>query len=580
VGRKRFGSDLIVDVIKQYEFEYVTLNPGSSFRGLHDSLVNYGGNVRPAIIECPHENTAIGMAHGYAKVTGKPLLAILHDLVGLLHACLAIYYAYQDRVPMVVAGATGPMDLTRRRPHIDWIHTALVQGNAVRDYVKWDDQPYGVRAVPDSFARAYRVANTEPKGPTYICFDVDLQEDPFEEEVRLPDVGKLLPPTPIQADARAIDTAARLLVGAKNPVIVADYLGRNRESVRELVDLSELLSVPVIDLMSRFNFPAVHPLDLTGSDCLHSADLLLALDVRDLTKATTERDIHTKHVRSVLSGDCKVVEMGLSDLGISSWSAQYGKLSEVDLSVLCDTSIALPELTRKCRELLSEAGGERDGMTRRFEALRKKHESTKAAWQEEAHRNWDARPMTPARLAFELGEAISGEDWVLTANTLYGWARRLWQWDEPYRHAGESLGTATQLNISLGVALAYKGTGKLVVDIQPDGDLMFDASALWVASHYRIPLLVVMLNNRAYRNSWYHQAALARKRGNPIERANIGTELTGPAPDFAALARSFGWYAEGPIEDGSKVADAVKRALQVLKNEGRPALVDTVTALD
>lgn len=577
MGKSRYGSDLIVDVIKQYDFEYVTLNPGSSFRALHDSLVNYGGNVRPAIIECPHENTAVGIAHGYAKALEKPLLAVLHDLVGLLHGCLAIYYAYEDRVPVIVAGATGPMDLTRRRPQIDWIHTSLVQGNAIRDYVKWDDQPYGIGSVPDSFARAYRVATTEPKGPTYICFDVDLQEDPLTEEVRLPNVARLMAPTLIQADPEALDRAAGMLVAAGNPVIMAGYLGRNKASVAKLVELAEVLSIPVIDQMNRFNFPNTHPLDLTGSDCARSADVVLALDIHHLDEALTARDYHTKQHPSIVPAGCKIVEMGFSDLGISSWSAQYGKLTEVDLSILCDTSLALPELTRRCREKIGAHEGKKEEIGRRFETLRATHDRTRAAWQAEAGRNWDARPMTMARLAFEVGEAIKDEDWVLTANSLRKWTRKLWSWDEPYRHPGESLGTATQLNISLGVALAYKGTGKLIVDIQPDGDLLFDASALWVASHYRIPLLVVMLNNRSYLNSWKHQVTLAAQRGYPTDRANLGTELADPAPDFAALARSFGWHAEGPIDDGDKVKEAVKRAIQVVRKEGRPALVDTIT---
>ena len=185
--------------------------------------------------------------------------------------------------------------------------------------------------------------------------------------------------------------------------------------------------------------------------------------------------------------------------------------------------------------------------------------------------------MTMPRLASEVWEVIKNEDWILTANSLRGWARKLWDWDKPYRHPGDTLGTATQINISLGVALAYKGKDKLVVDIQPDGDLLFDPAALWVASHHRIPMLVVMLNNRAYMNSWNHQISMARERGNPVEMANLGTEIDQPTPDFAKLAQSFGLYGEGPIEDGSKVRDAIKRAIQVIKKEGRPALIDTVT---
>ena len=175
----RYGSDLIVDLLHLYDIPYVSLNAGSSFRGLHDSLVNYGNN-RPEMIECTHEETAVAIAHGYAKATGRPMAAILHDTVGLLHGAMAIYYAFLDRVPVMILGGGGPMDVGRRRPNIDWIHTSLVQGNAVRDYVKWDNQPICAAAVPDTFARAYRVAMTEPRGPDYLCYDAGFQEDPLD----------------------------------------------------------------------------------------------------------------------------------------------------------------------------------------------------------------------------------------------------------------------------------------------------------------------------------------------------------------------------------------------------------------
>ncbi len=165
---------------------------------------------------------------------------------------------------------------------------------------------------------------------------------------------------------------------------------------------------------------------------------------------------------------------------------------------------------------------------------------------------------------------------MLTAGTLNNWARRLWDFDRPCRNTGKSLGTATQIGISIGVALAHKGSGRLVVDLQPDGDLMFDAGALWVAAKHRIPLLVVMFNNRAYYNDWEHQLRMARQRGTAEERAYIGMDLSGPEPDFAGLARSMGWHGEGPIENGDDVGPALVRAIAEVK-AGRPALIDTIT---
>ena len=148
----KYGSDLMVEVIRGLGVPYISLNPGASFRGLHDSLVNWDGGG-PELICCQHEKVAIGVAHGYAKVTGEPMAVALHDLVGLLQATMGIYYAFHDRVPMLIVGGSGPADTARRRPSIDWFHSANVQGNAVRDYVKWDDEPRSAQASVESLTR-------------------------------------------------------------------------------------------------------------------------------------------------------------------------------------------------------------------------------------------------------------------------------------------------------------------------------------------------------------------------------------------------------------------------------------------
>src|SRR5438105_4105434 len=211
---RRHWSDLVVDLLKQSEIPYAALNPGASYRGLHDSLVNYGGNVMPELVLCPHEEIAVGMAHGFAKASQKPMAAIVHDVVGLLHSCMAIYYAYIDRAPVLILGATGPMNEAKRRPRIDWIHTANVQGNAVRDFTKWDDQPASVDGIPSSFARGYRVAMTEPQGPVYLCYDAQLQEDPLDRPIPLPSGDSSKIPTRMAADPASLDHLSSLLLKA------------------------------------------------------------------------------------------------------------------------------------------------------------------------------------------------------------------------------------------------------------------------------------------------------------------------------------------------------------------------------
>jgi acetolactate synthase-1/2/3 large subunit len=577
IGKGKYGSDLIVDLMQRYDIPYVALNPGSTFRGLHDSLVNYGGN-QPEIILCQHEKIAVNIAHGYAKVTGRPMAAIAHDTVGLLHATNAIYYAYLDRVPVIVMGATGPMDIAKRRPNIDWIHTTVLQSDVVRQYVKWDRQPYGTADVIDSFARGYRVATQEPAGPVYLCYDAGFQEDPLEGEFALPEPGKTGPGSRLHADPAELERLAEWLVAARNPVIIAGYMARHHESFYRLVELAEACGAAVIDQRNRLNFPTNHPLNLSGlaQRILPDADLVLGLDVKDLYGALNRVDMSARTTQAATGPDCRVAEIGLRDIGISKWSDEFQQLMPVDMQIIADTSAALPELVARVRSRVAGDPEAQERIRRRSEETARTHTAARQRWQTEAHSDWDASPIATARLASEVWDAIKGTDWVLTANALSGWAPRLWDMEKPERWPGNSLGTATQIGISLGVALAYRGTGKLVVDIQPDGDLMFDAGALWTAAQMKLPMLVVMYNNRAYYNDWAHQIHIAEDRGRPVENAAIGQAITDPPPDFAGLARSMGWYAEGPIETPDGIAPALQRAIREVQ-AGRPALVDTVT---
>src|SRR6266508_4377351 len=433
---RRYGSDVMVDAIKACGFRYVSLNPGSSFRGLHDSLVNYGGNTMPELITCNHEKI--------------------------------------DRAPVVVFGGAGPMAYDRRRPNIDWIHTANVQGNVVRDYTKWDDQPASIASVPESVMRGFRVATAPPQGPVYIALDAGLQEDEAVG-VELPNWERLRPPSRVGPDPRALRDLATRLCAAERPLLVAGYAGRDPAAFGQLVELSELLGAGVVDTGWRLNFPNRHPHNVTGTNAVAEADCILFVDVKDMGKWTQELDRTTRRIASLVHPDASVLDVGFNELGLSAWSHDFAQLHETDVQVTADTAVALPLLLDLCRELNADA---REPWRQRLAAL---HEETRARWSDEAQRDASLSPVATSRLAAEVWTVVKDYDWVLTAGTASDQAHRAWDFDRPYRHPGRSLGTATQIGISLGVALAHKGTDKLVVDLQPDGDLMFDLGALWIA---------------------------------------------------------------------------------------------------
>src|SRR6266852_8247575 len=222
-----FGSDVVADTLRALEIPYIALNPGASYRGLHDSIVNFLGNETPQMLLCLHEESAVALAQGYAKVTGKPMAAAVHSNVGLFHATMAIFNAWCDRQPVVVLGATGPVDAVKRRPWIDWIHTARDQGAIVRNYTKWDDQPASPAAAREALLRAAWIAHTAPMGPVYINLDAEMQEAPLDALLPAIDAARFAPPAPMAAPAAAIAQAAAALRAARRPVILAGRASRS-----------------------------------------------------------------------------------------------------------------------------------------------------------------------------------------------------------------------------------------------------------------------------------------------------------------------------------------------------------------
>ena len=576
----RYGSDLVVDLLRAIGVEHVAINPGATFRGLHDSLVNYGER-RPEHLLTTHEEIAVAMAHGYAKAKGRPMAAVVHDIVGLQHASMAIINAFCDRAPILVLDASGPMDATKRRPWIDWIHTALVQGNQVRDYVKLDDQPASIAAIPEALLRAWRVARTEPQGPVYVCLDAALQEQSLDRSIPLPDPSRFEPPAPPHADPRAIDQAAQRLVDARFPLIVVESLGRRPEATATLCRLAERLAAPMIDLAAesqgRPSVPSRHPLDMTGArhEVVADADVVLALDVTSFLAALGETDRSTREVR-LLNESARVIAISLDDYAFRSWAHTFQSLAPVDLPIAADAALALPALLTAVEDRLvhDTRAAERRA---RAERIAGRHAAIHAEWEAAVTLERASKPLAPAVLAAEIWNAIKDEDWVLANGTGKGWARRLWDW-QPGRSYGGSggAGLGYGLPAALGVTLAHRGSPKICVNLQADGDLLYVVSAFYTAAHHQVPLLTVTFNNRSYGNDEEHQDAVAKARGRPVENKVVGIRIDDPAPDFAKIAQGFGVHAEGPIDSAEAVGPALRRALRVVK-EGRPALVDVLT---
>jgi thiamine pyrophosphate-dependent acetolactate synthase large subunit-like protein len=553
-----WGSDVVAETLRALDIPYIALNPGASYRGLHDSIVNYLGNETPQMLLCLHEEIAVAIAHGYAKVTGKAMAAAVHSNVGLFHATMAIFNAWCDRMPVVILGATGPVDAAKRRPWIDWIHTARDQGAIVRDYTKWDDQPASPAAAREAIIRAHWIANTAPMGPVYINLDAELQESKLAEPIAPIDVNRFMPPTAAVPAPELVAQAAKLLKSAKNPVILMGRVSRSLEGWNQRVALAETLNAKVItELKLGAAFPTDHPLHAgppgstalgpQAQEALRAADVILSLDWVDLAgvcKGTFPDGIPAAKV-IVVSNDFRIHR---------GWSMDYQGLPVCDVMLATTPEEAVPDL-------LKAVGGSVGA---------RKPAAVKPAAKPELS--------TDKLVVNDLVRALKiavGERDVTLGHISLSWDGATW----PFRHPLDYVGSEGGGGVgggpgnAVGTALALMGSGRLAAAVCGDGDFMMSNAAIWTAVHYRIPLLIVVANNRSFFNDELHQERVARIRSRPVENRWIGQRISEPDIDIASLARSQGAQGFGPVTKASDLVATFEKAIAAVER-GEVAVVD------
>jgi len=557
------GSDFMVDVFKTLNLEYLSANPGSTFESLHESLINYGDNKMPEFLTCTHEENAVAMAHGYAKIEGKPMMALIHGDIGLQHAGMAIYNAYCDRVPIyIVVG--NHSDGAERNPGVQSYHSAQDLGALVRDYTKWDDQPYSLGAFAESAVRAYKIAMTPPMGPVLIVAGAEIQSHAMEGQ--RPRIPKLVMTTPPAGDMGAVAEAAKMLVAAERPMIIPERYARTPEGIKLLIELAETLQAPVNN-RERMNFPNRHPLSGNGG-AGYQPDVTLALEVQDiLTEA-----------RSARPRNAKVIQISSVSLSHKSNIQDFGHYADIDLDIGADAEATLPYLIEACKKLIT--ADRQRALKDRGAKLAEAHRKNREADVEALSWGWNASPVSVGRIAAELWPLIKNDDWsfVSPQGFVGNWPNRIWNMEKHYQYIGGqgAGGMGYGAPASVGAALANRKYGRISVNIQTDGDFNYSPGVFWTAAHHRIPLLSIMHNNRGYHQEvmFVEQMASAHNRG--AERAGIGTKLWDPDINYASIAKGYGLYAEGPITDPKDLAPALKRGVERVR-KGEPVLIDVVT---
>ena len=554
-----WGSDAIADMLRAMDIPFVLLNPGASFRGLHDSLVNHLGNEKPQMMVVLHEEHAVAIAHGYTKVTGKPLIAILHSNVGLMHGSMAIFNAWVDRVPVIVLGATGPVDASKRRPWIDWIHTAQDQAALVRNFIKWDAQPASIPSAQEALLRAKQIAMTAPRGPVYVCFDAALQESRLSERPALPDPARYQAPPPARPSDEVVTQASEWLSGAKRPVLLMGRVSRDEKGWAERIQLAETLRAEVLtDLRVGAAFPTDHPLHAAPSgsfltpaaqEVLRAADVVLSLDWLDLS-GTLKQAWGEKAVGS------KVIQVSVDHYSHNGWSMDHQGLPPVDLFLLCEPEPAVTLLNQLVKPRQTAAPAKRPAAP--------------------AAAATPADTMTVSTLAATLRRAVGDQKLCLMRLPL-SWSGEMWDFRHPLDFLGYDGGggIGSGPGMAIGSALALKGTDRLPVAVIGDGDYMMGVNALWTAANARIPMLVVVCNNRSFFNDELHQERVARQRKRPVENRWIGQRISDPPPNLAMMARGQGLTGIGPVEDAAELERVLVDAIAAVK-KGETVVVEVV----
>jgi len=583
-----YGSDVLCDLLQAMDFDYVMLTPGSSFRGLHDSLVNYTRNHRPRIILCGAEEIALHMAQGYAKVTGKAPLVVLHNLVGLQHAAMGFYNAWVDRQPIVVLGGSGPADPKNRRP-IDWTHSANTQCEVVRPYTKWTDEPATLQATIDSIVRAERIANSGPQGPVYVSIDAGLQEEPYQDGAVIPDLdlARYQPSPPLAASRKAVAAAADLLVAADIPLVFGGRFGTNPAVTGPLVELVELTGAAYKDSGDIVCFPTAHNQSLTGgfgptreNEILGEADCVLGIDCHDLTGLLGGYSGARGTAANDAGANRQVIDLSLNDLRIEHWSNVGGGAVPYDVQLLADPLYGLGQLVDELKRRAATDGAWQKRVEARRADLAARHETLRARQRDGCQTGWDGEPIAVARMMTALWDAVKDKDWLLTLRNGRSWYEGIWDFPGAGRFLGNNGGGGVGYGPGgvIGSALAARKQGRFCVSILGDGDFTMNPSAIWTAVHYRIPNLIVLHNNTSFGNDEEHQIVLAEQRKRPMENTWIGQRMAAPAPDYAAIARGYGVWGEGPVTDPTDLAGVFQRAVAEVERGG-VALVDVQTAL-
>lgn len=547
-----WGSDYLAEVIAALGLRYVAMNPGASFRGLHDSFVNYLGARGPELLLCLHEEHAVALAHGYAKVAERPMAAFVHSNVGLMHASAGMFNAWCDRMPVMVLGATGAVDAARRRPFIEWIHTAQDQGALVRDFTKWDAQPASLAAASEALVRAHQLAQTAPRGPVYVNLVLDLQEAMLSTKPPpLPRLARFAPGQVVQPDPAQVVAIVDRLRTARRPLVLAGRVGRGKAAWDNRVAFAERLGIRVLtDMRVAVAFPTDHPLHVGPPSYMLSAAAIAALREADLILSLDWLDLGGTLSTAGVDSAAHIVQVSQDAHLHRGWSMDHQALPPADTYVMADPDAWLSaalSLLEPVREPPTGGG------------------NPERAFERDAK---DDGRLTPARFARVVFQSLAPHR-ASFARLSLSWVGDGSAFSDPLSYlgmdGGGTIGCGPGMAVGVALALRDLHPERLPVAVLGDGDFIMGCQAVWTAVRYRIPGLIVVANDHSYHNDELHQERVALQRGRPVENKGIGIHIRDPEVDLAGLARAQGAVALGPLTDAAGLGAALDEAVSQVR---------------
>jgi benzoylformate decarboxylase len=552
MSQGKIASQAYLEVAADHGVDYIFGLPGTSGQEFIGTIAD---QEKIRFVLALHETCVVSMADGHARVTGRPQLAQVSTLPGSANAVGALYDSYRDRSPVIVTSTNVDTRIAGRDSHTET--KDLIE--MTRQFTKWSAEVHRAERIPEYLNRAFKVAAAPPTGPVYLALPSDLLGETISTPSPKFDRSRIVPR--IAGDAETLAEAAKLLAQSKRPLIVAGSGVAKSGATEELIKFAEMIAAPVV-MEPRYSFlafPTTHPqsfqiaerqprFDLPGwgePDLIFAIGCRLIREYRYLTEPVIKPETRCIHIEE------------------DPW--EIGKVFPVDVGIIADSKSAL----RSLLEIYPKFDAPINGKAERLERIKKAKETVNAELETSIKQGWDATPINAARLARAMDRLIEKDALIVNESpTSKDILMANFQFSPQRSYFSNSSGGFLGWGLGAAIGAKLASPKRRVVGCLGDGSCMFGIQGLWTLAKYRVPLVVIVFNNRAY------MAVKNQFRGSE-ERiriaADMGAEISGPDINFARLADTFGIFGQR-VEHPDAIEPALKRALE----QNGPALVDVL----